>query len=115
MHEFHVNEKNTLSDSMQKLDDDFQTVVYSKVKDHNRAERAKYPVEFQRPTNQLDETGINQLFHVSAKIREEGKYRMKNAGMPHNPVTPVIDIAFTTFDRGDTKMFGSKLLQLRPI
>ncbi len=115
LQDYHLPEKDALVESMQKLDDDFQTVVYAKIKEHNRQEKGDYETSFQRRTNQLDKKEIEAMFEESGRIRERGKNRMKDEHLPHNPVTPVIEIAFSTFDRGDDQMFVSKLSQLKPI
>lgn len=115
LHDFHAQEKIALTESMQKLDSDFQTAVYAKIKEHNRAERAEYKTRFQTQTNQLDRAGVEEMFRWSGQIREEGKRRMKEGDLPHNPVTPVIDLAFTTIDRNENQLYLSKLAQLKPI
>jgi len=113
--DYHLSEKAVLVDSMRKLDDDFETMVYAKIKEHNWSERGDYQRRFQRQTNQLDTAGIEEMFQRSSEIREEGKRRMKEEGLPHNPVTPVIEIAFTTIDRLNDQLYLSKLSQLKPM
>jgi hypothetical protein len=54
------------------------------------------------------------MFLISNSIREEGRHRQRTEHLPHNPVTPVIEIAFTVITRDD-ELFRQKLLQLKPI
>ena len=113
--DYHLPEKDAIVSSMQKLDGDFQTAVYAKIKEHNWSERADYQTRFQRQTNLLDRAGIEEMFERSRHIREEGKRRMKDEDLPHNPVTPVLDLAYSTVERGNDASFLSKLAQLKPI
>ena len=115
LQEYHLPEKDALIASMLKLDDDFQTMVYAKIKEHNWSERAEYRVRFAERTNKLDKAGFDKMFQRSSEIREEGKRRMREEHLPHNPVTPVIEIAFTTIARGNDQLFLDKLSQLKPI
>jgi hypothetical protein len=108
-------EKDALVGWMKKLDGDFQTAVYAKIKEHNWSERADYQTKFRSQTINLDKKGIEEMFEESRQIREEGKSGMKDEHKPHNPVTPVVDLAFTTIERGNDPLFLSKLSQLRPI
>jgi len=78
------------------LDDDFQTIVYAKIKEHNWSERAIYYSKFQMQTNKIDKTAIDLMFDRAKEIRTEGINRMRDENKPYNPVTPVLDIVFTT-------------------
>lgn len=97
------------------LDDDFQTAVYAKVKEHNWAERGDYEIRFQRQTNKIDDAGFDQMFASSDRVRGEGKERMRDRSLAHNPITPVIDLAYATIIRGDDQNFMAKLSQLKPL
>jgi len=112
---YHSSEKAAILHAIEKLDDDFQTVVYAKIKEHNRSERGKHEPQFQMQTNKIDESLINQMFERSKQIRIEGSNRMRDENKPHNPVTPVIEIAFVTIPRGNEQLFKSKLSQLEQI
>jgi predicted RNA-binding Zn-ribbon protein involved in translation (DUF1610 family) len=113
--EYHSPEKRALIQSLGELEDDFQTVVYAKIKEHNWSERAEYQSRFQKQTNLLDEAGVEEMFGISGQIREEGRNRMKDERLPHNPVTPVIELCFTTIESKNEQLFVSKLKQLKPI
>ena len=113
--EYHTAERNALVEAMKNLDDDFQTVVYAKLKEHFWFEKGDHQARFQRQTNLLDEVGIREMLGASSKIRQEGKTRMKEENLSVNPETPVIEIAFTRLDRSDERLFQSKLAQLKPI
>jgi hypothetical protein len=115
LQECHTSEKSSLVSGMGQLDDDFQTTVYAKIKEHNWSERGEYLVRFQRQTNKIDAAGFDEMFAISDQIRAEGKGRQKEEKLPHNPVTPVIDIAYTTIGRGDDQLFNSKISQLKPL
>ena len=56
--EYHSREKDALLEAMKRIDDDFETVVYAKIKEHNWSERAIYDPQFQMQTNKIDETSI---------------------------------------------------------
>ncbi len=111
---YHSKEKGALLESMRHLDDDFQTAVYAKIKEHNWSERAIYDPQFQMQTSKIDESAINRMFERAKQIRTEGVNRKKDEKKP-NPVTPVIDIAFATIAKNDEQLFKSKLSQLKPM
>ncbi|HYB04546.1 MAG TPA: hypothetical protein VED17_08790 [Nitrososphaerales archaeon] len=115
LEEYHTPERNALVEAMNNLDDDFQTVVYAKLKEHFWFEKGEHQARFQKQTNQLDEVGIRAMLTESSKIRQEGKTRMKEENLSVNPETPVIEIAFITLDRSDKRLFQHKLAQLKPI
>jgi hypothetical protein len=115
LQEYHTLERNALVEAMKNLDDDFQTVVYAKLKEHFWFEKGEHQARFQRQTNQLDEAGIREMLAESSRIRQEGKTKMKEKNLSVNPETPVIEIAFTAIDRRDDRLFQHKLAQLKPI
>ncbi|HXQ92714.1 MAG TPA: hypothetical protein VN739_06880 [Nitrososphaerales archaeon] len=115
LEDYHSREKGTLLEAMKGLDGDFQTIVYAKVKEHNWSERANYDSRFQLQTNKIDETAIDLMFERAKQIRTEGIDRMRDENKPYNPVTPVIDVAFSTIARDDEQLFKSKLSQLKPM
>ena len=115
LEEYHTPEKNALVEAMKNLDDDFQTVVYAKLKVRFWFEKGEHQPRFRRRTNQLDDAGIREMFAQSSQIRQEGKTRMKEENLSVNPATPVIEIAYTTIDRRDVRLFQNKLAQLKPI
>ena len=112
---YHSSEKAAILEAMKNLDDDFQTIVYAKIKEHNWSERGKHESKFQIQSNRIDEASIKQMFDTAGKIREEGSSRMRDEHKPHNPVTPVIEIAFVTIPKNDEQLFRAKLTQMERI
>jgi len=111
---YHSKDREELINVIRKLDDDFTTEVYAKIKDHNFSESGRYETKFKALTNSIDQSSIDRMFNEAKRIREEGTQRMKDELLPHNPVTPVIDVAYVTIPKDETQ-FTSKMSQLKPV
>ncbi len=115
LEDYHTPERNALVEAMNRVDSDFQTVVYAKLKHHYWREKGEHEERFRKQTNQLEDAGIREMLGKSGEIRRDGKTRMRDEKLSVNPSTPVIEIAFTIIDRKDGELFKRKLSQLKPI
>ena len=107
-------QKGDLLDRLSKLDEDFETLVYSKQKPYNFGQSPSYVVDRAYPSRTISENDIDLLFRRVDEIRKQGIDQKLLVNRRDPPELPAIGLAHVSVTR-DESLFQNKLEQIKPI
>jgi hypothetical protein len=113
LHGFHTVEKDQLIQKLRKMDEAFTTRIERKIKESHPLQTPKYQIDYEFPTNQMDDALLLEAFEQIARILEERDVLQEQNGEGWR-LAPIINLAYTVIDQDENK-FRAVLKQLKPI